>query len=148
MGNRYRIMRERQQKKVDDVFAEIVFFAFNENQFQEGMKKIGAKSPSELYRLGSSGGFYKKKDAQRIRQLFSDLECETAEAFRTGGSEFAKEAFLEEMANHEYGYTHDLEPVLDDLGFTEDQVVNTPYLTDGLRMALSCFPDFMEVKDE
>lgn len=146
MGNRYRDLRKRQQEKTDKLFKETVFFAFNEKQLQEGMKQIGARFTSELYRLGSTGGFYKKTDAPKIHQLFSDLAAERAEAFKNGGAEFAKEAFLEEMANHEYGYTYDLDPVFDALGFTEDEVASTPYLAEGLRMAMESIRDCMEVK--
>ena len=65
MGNRYRDLRKRQQKKTDKLFKETVFFAFNEKQLQEGMKQIGARFTSELYRMGSTGGFYKKTDAPK-----------------------------------------------------------------------------------
>ena len=146
MANRYSALRKRQQEKINKVFHETVFFAFNEEQFNHGMEKIGARFTSELYRLGNSGGYYKKTDAPKIRQLFSDLEAERVEAFRNGGAEFAKEAFLEEMANHEYGYTYDLDPVIEALGFTEDEVAGTPYLAEGLQMALSCYRDCMEVR--
>lgn len=147
MENRYGILRHKQQEKADAVMHEYVFFAFSESQFEEGMKKIGAKFTSELYRLGDSGGFYKKTDAPKIRQLFSDLDAETKEAFRTGGAEFVKEAFLYEMGNHEYGLTYDLEPVLDSLGLTMEEVLSIPYMADGLKMAKESFRDCMEVKE-
>ena len=45
----YQEMRARQQREVN---ALPLGFAFNEQQFQEMMQKLGVSSPDELYRLG------------------------------------------------------------------------------------------------
>ena len=54
----YQELRTRQQKEVD---ALPLGFAFSEKQFEEMKAKLGVKENSELYRLGSTGGFYRKR---------------------------------------------------------------------------------------
>ena len=63
----YQELRTRQQKEVD---ALPLGFAFSEKQFEEMKAKLGVKENSELYRLGNTGGFYRKIDADLIIGTF------------------------------------------------------------------------------
>ena len=78
-----------------------VFFAFGREQFKEQMEKRGLteNDTDKIYRLGDSGGFYLKSDADVIRAFFSKGD-ELPELMKD--HDFAVGAFYYEMANHEY----------------------------------------------
>ena len=75
MPNRYKALRDKQQHEVNEF---PFFFAFNEDQFAKGMKSLGL-SPGEegkLYRLGSTGGFYRRTDSGKLKEMFSRMPIE------------------------------------------------------------------------
>lgn len=53
----------------------------------------------------------------------------------TDGTGFIKDMFLYELANHEYCITYDLEPTLDALHLSEDDVLNDEKLMHELKLA-------------
>lgn len=125
----YTEMQDRHRKEWNDF---PMFFAFNDSQFAEGMKKLGLK-PSDtkkIYKLGSSGGFYRKSDATALREMIDrqDVEEKTAIAADANGTGFAFEMFYHELANHEYCVTYDVTEVLDALGYTVDDINNNEQL--------------------
>lgn len=125
----YTEMRDRHQKEWNDF---PMFFAFSDSQFAEGMKKLGLK-PSDtkkIYKLGSSGGFYRKSDADTLREMIDrqDAEEKAAIAADTNGTGFAFEMFYHELANHEYCVTYDVTEALDALGYTVDDINNNEQL--------------------
>ena len=137
--NRYAEMRKRQQEEVN---ALPIGFAFGNRQFEEMMRGWGLdpeKDLDKIYRLGSTGGYYKKSDAQLIRDTFSrhEAEREAAIAEDKTGEGFIYEMFLCELNNHEYGYTMDTEETLDTLGYTADEVLADPRLKRGIEKAVT-----------
>lgn len=137
--NRYAEMRQRQQQEVN---ALPLGFAFGNKQFDEMMRGWGLdpdKDVDKIYKLGGTGGFYKKTDAQLIRDTFSrhNAELEEAIAEDTTGEGFIYEMFLYELDNHEYGYTRDTEDTLDALGYTADEVLGDPRLKRGIEKAVT-----------
>ena len=97
------------------------------------------KDLDKIYRLGSTGGYYKKTDAQLIRDTLNRHEAELREAIdgdKTGEG-FIYEMFLYELDNHEYGYTRDTEDTLDALGYTADEVLGDPRLKRGIEKAVT-----------
>lgn len=48
------------------------------------------------------------------------------------GEGFIYQMFADEMADHEYGYTGDLEEVLEAVGMTLEEIANNPALSAGL----------------
>lgn len=125
----YTEMRDRHQKEWNDF---PMFFAFNDSQFTEGMKKLGLK-PSEtkkIYKLGSTGGFYRKSDATALREMIDrhHAEEETAIAADIDGTGFAFEMFYHELANHEYCVTYDVTDALNALGYTMTKINNSEHL--------------------
>lgn len=137
--NRYAEMRQRQQQEVN---ALPLGFAFSNKQFDEMMRGWGLdpdKDVDKIYKLGGTGGFYKKADAQLIRDTFSrhNAELEEAIAEDTTGEGFIYEMFLCELDNHEYGYTRDTEDTLDALGYTADEVLGDPRLKRGIEKAVT-----------
>lgn len=139
MMNRYADMRRRQQQAVN---ALPIGFAFSNKRFDEMMRSWGLdpeKDLDKIYKLGDTGGFYKKTDAQLIRNTFNkhDAELQAAIAEDTTGEGFIYEMFLYELDNHEYGYTRDTEDALDALGYTADEVLGAPRLKRGIEKAVT-----------
>lgn len=132
--NSYLKMKERHQKEVNDF---PIFFAFSREQFAEGMKKLGLEpgDTSQIYRLGNTGGYYRKTDAQALDELFERHAAEIKDARLD--AEYVYEMFDYELANHEYCVTYDLSDTLDALGLTMEEVNENPILKEGLKKALS-----------
>ena len=133
--NKYLELRERQQAEVDSF---PMFFAFNRNQFDEGMRSLGLK-PSDtkkIYSIGA-GGFIRKTDSDALHEMLdrhADEMMAAIDADKTGDG-FIFDMFNYELANHEYNYTHDPEPTLDSLGLTMEIVKADNRLLHGWRKA-------------
>ena len=137
--NKYAELRQRQQQEVN---ALPIGFAFGNRQFEEMMRGWGLDPEKDLdiiYRLGRTGGYYKKTDAQLIHDTFCshDAELQAAIAEDKTGEGFIYEMFLCELDNHEYGYTMDTEETLDTLGYTADEVLADPRLKRGIEKAVT-----------
>lgn len=135
--NRYAEMKNRHSKEIGEL---PIKFAFSNQQFTEMMNGWGlspTKDLDKIFRLGSTGGFYKKTDAPQIKEVFKrhDEELEAAIAADSTGKGFIYEMFLNEMENHEYSYTGDLEETLDALGYTAEDIEKDKRLSVGLLMA-------------
>lgn len=136
--NKYREMRDRHQKEFDSF---PMFFAFNDKQFEEGMKRLGlqANETDKIYKMGVSGGFYRRSDAKAFRDLLDRQakEMEDAIAADETGDGFAFDMFSYELANHEYGYTGELADTLDALGLTLKEIRADAKLTHALEKAIA-----------
>lgn len=139
MGNRYLEVKRQNEELMNRTFEGVVFFAFSNEQFRKGMEKIGARDESELYKMGNTGGFYKKTDADIIRKLFADMQKAEEDALEEGGEEYAGQMFSYELDNHEFGYTMELEDTLYGLGLDPEEIQGNPVLYNGLKMALKRF---------
>ena len=133
--NAYAEMKERHQKRVN---ALPIKFAFSMKQFREAMESWGLteNDTDKIYKLGG-GGFYRREDSKLIFGTFEENEIEMKAAISNDidGSGFIKDMFRYELANHEYCITYDLEPTLDALGLSVDDVNASPALLNGLRLA-------------
>lgn len=133
--NNYMKLRNKHQEEIN---AFPMFFAFNDKQFEEGMKKFGLtiNDTDKIYKLGSTGGFYRKSDSQMLRDMFERHSQEIDDAIKND-DQFVYEMFLYELGNHEYCITYDLEPTLDACGLTEDEVLSDQRLLNLLKKAKS-----------
>ena len=131
----YRQLRERQQQEFN---ALPIKFAFNKQQFAEGMAALGLAPEDEdkIYTLGS-GSFYRRSDAELIAGTMKRHDRELAEAFAADatGEGFIYSAMLYELDNHEYGYTGDPEDALAALGYTLEEVAGDARLYAGFKKA-------------
>lgn len=118
----YAQMKKRHQEEVNDF---PMIFAFNGNQFREGMAKLGLR-PDETEKIVSigAGGYIRKSDADALKALFRRQKREKAEAMAADkdGSGYLYQMFRAELSNHEYGYTRDAESALEALGITWEQL--------------------------
>ena len=72
MKNQYQELRNRQQEEVN---AFPMFFAFDQRQFAEGMRRLGLR-PSDMnqvYAIAGTGGFYRKSDAPKLHEIVSSF---------------------------------------------------------------------------
>ena len=134
--NAYAEMKERHQKRVNTL---PIKFAFGMKQFREMMESWGLTEDDtdKIYKMGGTGGFYRREDSKLIFGTLEENEIEMQAAIRNDldGSGFIRDMFSYELANHEYCITHDLEPTLDALGLSEDDVNASPALLNGLKLA-------------
>lgn len=127
--NKYIKLKEQHQKEVNEF---PIMFAFSNEQFKEGMDKLGIRSEAELVSIGY-GGFVRKTDAKAYMTMLARMSYEEKEAMKD--PEYCYEAFLYELGNMEYCITGDLGDVLGALGLTEEEVMKNSMLCDALRRA-------------
>ena len=135
--NKYLALKRKHQQDVN-VFP--VFFAFCIEQFEMGMASFGLtpNDTDKICRLGDTGGFYLRTDADRLIEMLKRHEKEEQEAILadTDGNGYIYQMFLYELANHEYGYTWDVTDTLDALGMTAEEVAGSKPLSRGLNKAI------------
>jgi len=138
--NTYLALKEKHAKEVNDF---PMFFAFSNDQFAEGMQKIGL-NPSETDKIYSAGagGYYKKTDAEKLHAMFKTHDDEMKQA-RTN-EEFIFHMFDYELGNHEYTYTGEVDQTLDALGLTMEEINNNELLSNGLKKAKKAQWDWNE----
>ena len=114
-------------------------FAFSQAQFVEGMAKLGLgpDDTDKVYKLGGTGGFYRKADAPKLREMWQrqNREMDEAIAADTTGEGFIFDMFSYELSNHEFMVTGTSRDALDALGLTIEEVKASPALAHGLKLA-------------
>ena len=118
MTNLYVDLQDKHQAEYD---AFPMMFAFSNEQFEEGLKKLDA-TPKEIVSLGY-GTYIRKADISDFEKMVTRLNNEKSEMLNNN-DRYLYQAFLYELANHEYGYTYDIEPTLQALGLTADQIAD------------------------
>ena len=133
----YKDLIERQQQEVN---AFPLGFAFSDKQFGEMMEKWGLKPTDthKIYRLPWCGCFVQKKDAEARHVMFDRHAKERKQAIAEDldGTGYIYQMFAYELANHEYGYTYNIEPALDACGLSVEDVQQNQALKAGLCKAL------------
>lgn len=102
--NDYQEMQQKHQKEVNDF---PMFFAFNQEQFKEGMKSLGLK-PTQTYKVCSliAGGVCRKEDAKLFTEMLLRQHRERRNALMTD-DKFLSDALNYELSNHEFVVTGD-----------------------------------------
>ena len=136
MLNAYRTLKTQQEKEFN---AFPMVFAFSDDQFKEAMAELGLKvtDTDKIYKT-QGGGFYKKTDSQRLSDMLNTHTSAMNNAIKADktGEGFIFDMFDYELSNHEFCYTHDTEDTLNALGLSGDEVINSPTLATGLRLAM------------
>lgn len=134
-NNLYRELKSKQEEEINNF---PMMFAFSQSQFAEGMKKLGleATDTDKIYSLGG-GGYYKKSDAETLKNMTSNHEKEMKESIENDltGEGFIYDMFYYELNNHEYGYTGDIEDTLNCLDLTMEEINNNENLLNGFKKA-------------
>ena len=135
--NPYVAMKKRHMQEISDF---PMAFAFSDKQFVEGMQKLGL-SPQEtnlVYKLGDTGGFYRRTDAPALHEIFYRHQKELQDAIDADptGEGFIYDMFAYELANHEYSYTQDLKSTLEALDLSPEDFIKNKKLAHGLKKAI------------
>ena len=134
----YAEKKNRHQKEVNGF---PMFFAFTNDQFNAGMKKLGLnqEDTDKIYKLGNTGGYYRRDDAENLHGMFERHRSEMQAAIEADkkGNGFIFQMFHYELANHEYVVTGDLTDTLNALGLTMEDVQNSKPLSNGLNKAIT-----------
>lgn len=125
-------LKRSRQNRVNEYLSKYAFFAFSEEQFREGLKKLGAKE-EDLLPLSGTGGFILRDKAQGLYEILKEIDQEKQAAL--SDPESAYKLFLHELADHEYSYTGDETETLDSLGLTREEVEQSDVLSSALRKA-------------
>lgn len=93
----YLDFKKRQQKEFEDF---PIAYAFNDKQLEEALEKLGA-TKEECVSVFGHGDIVRRQDAKNLVKLFTRHDKELKEKLKSD-PEFAYEAILYEMDNHEY----------------------------------------------
>ena len=132
----YKEMKDRQQAEIN---AFPFIWAFNENQFADGMRRLGLDPTADrgqIVHVGG-GGYIRKADKKALEDLFTKHRRELQEAIAADktGDGFIYDMFYTELANHEYSYTGDVTDAVNACGLTVEQLNANPALIKGLKKA-------------
>jgi hypothetical protein len=110
--------QELKQNHKNLINAFPMFFAFSNDQFNDALQLKGLNQ-SEIMSIGS-GGFIKKSDSTKFDALLNQMNTEMDENLQNDA--FLMDAFLYELANHEYGITYDTDDTLNALGLDAEKL--------------------------
>lgn len=124
----------RRTKTYNDFANKYIFWAFNDEQFADGMRKLGLNidDTDKIYRT-YLGGFILRERSAEHKELIEKLDKELKELMQN--YDFAVDAFYSELANHEYCVTYDSREALGALNLTIKEVNDNPTLRSALRYA-------------
>lgn len=147
MTETYVEMKDRQQKEYNENTKGCVFFAFSNQQFDEGMKKVGLKpeETDKIYKLGH-GGFILRTKSHDYNEMILRFVNEQQQAIADDkdGTGYIRQMFEYEMNNHEYGYTRDITDTLDAVGLTAEEIASDERLLNGFKIAKKAVIDWFD----
>lgn len=98
-----------------------LFFAFNTDQFKEGIEKIGLNEGEKVVSIGA-GGYLKKSRVNDFNALMDKHKKERT-ALRKDKKKLI-DALVYELDNHEFNYSGDPEDAVLAVGYTMDTIPN------------------------
>jgi len=115
----YQELKQRQQKELNEF--EGIFFAFSNEQFNKGMKKIGLlkEDTGQIFSLGA-GGYILKTKSKAFNDLFKRHADEKKK--RNADEKFIFESLCYELNNHEFCITGDPTEALEALELNREDV--------------------------
>ena len=94
----YLEMKRRHEEEMNDF---PIAYAFNDEQLQQALEKLGATSRKECVTVFGHGDIVKRENAKPLVDMLERHTNEIRDKLRED-VEFAEAAFLYEMDNHEY----------------------------------------------
>jgi len=135
--NKYKELKDKQEKELN---AFPMFFAFNKQQFNEGMERLGLRpeQTTEILKLRNTGGYIRKSDDANFSSMWSRFNKEHSEAISADetGDGFIFDMFFYELENHEFIITWEIADTLDALCLSLEEVTDKPNLRNGLNKAI------------
>lgn len=136
----YKDMRNRQEQETHAFIAEHAFFAFTDEQFNEGLVKLGiakGEAVKVLVHIGANCYMLKsKRDAYKALAEKQEAELMENIAQDPTGDGFIFDMFYYELGNHEYAITGELGPSLMACGISVQDLKDNPALYEGLKKAV------------
>ena len=134
----YEELKECYRKKINDYLKQYAFFAFNEEQYTEGLKKLHVTDPDDVIPIGA-GGYMLQDQTDGFREILEAESRERSDAIADpiNGLQFATGMFKYELNNHEYSYTGDITETIEALGYSLADIDNSPRLKQALQDACS-----------
>jgi len=114
-----------------------IFYAFSDDQFNEGIAKIGITQDEvkeKLYNLGG-GGYILKSESKNMERMLQNASDEL-DAILNDKKQLL-DALSYELMNHEYCITYDTSDALDALGLKESDI-DADVMRKAKKAALSC----------
>ena len=112
----YKQLKERQEAEVKSFIKEYCFFAFSNDQFEEGMKNLNLDPAADGNKIARipGGGFVLKEHLKEFNAMIDKHENETRAGIKADpdGKGFLYQLLTATMFNHEYGLTQDDEEAL------------------------------------
>ena len=136
---KYLELRKRQEQAITDF--DGIFYAFNKNQFEEGMIKVGLNmdDTKEILSLGA-GGYIVKDKRKQFERIFEHYSKTLKEQLKK--KDFLLDALTYELQNHEFCITYSFEQTFDALGITLDDIKELEFgmevLNEAKNKALEC----------
>lgn len=124
----YQELKKKLQDRYNQFLSENGFFAFSDEQFEDGKKKIQTPNNEDITSIGM-GGYIKKSSKDEYSKLIKETSKEEKDWLLD--HENLKQALWYELANHEYQYTEEIEDTLDALSLPDgywDNPVNQELL--------------------
>ena len=137
MANLFRQLQARQEKELNEFIRANMFFAFTDEQFQEGLKKLGIEGGAGAVTRTPAGGYVRTEKAGEFLQIMRQMKAERDAAITdpTTGRQFIYDMFVAVLADTEYQFTGDTADALELLGYTAEDIDADPALKDGLQRA-------------
>ena len=141
--NRYDELKQKHQKEYDKFAKGRIFYAFNAEQFEKGLKEINFdKTSGEKLvpiKIGSyaTGAYIRKSHSSELNDLFMKQNKELEQAIENDptGDGFIFDMFDSELSNHEYNYTYDPSDALSACGIDMKDLNANERLTHGFEKA-------------
>ena len=99
---------------------EGIFYAFSDQQFRDGMAKLGLKTEYDKISSLGGGGYILKERIAEFKAMFARHSAVRKEFLSV--EENLVNAIEYELGNHEYCISGDIEPALEALGLKETDV--------------------------
>jgi hypothetical protein len=133
----YRQMKDRHQAEIN---ALPIAFAFSRDQYARQLDSWGiTEAEAEAGAIVSiGGGFIRASDRDLVTSAFNRIAEEKAAAIAADhdGTGFIYQMFFDELNNHEYIYTRDIDETLDALNITNNDLAENKALLSGLNLAV------------
>lgn len=117
----YQELKQKHQKEVNDYLKDTAFFAFSNEQMQEGIKRLNVSPDNKIFELGA-GGYMLSSAKNGWLELLKNQKQELKD-FRKKQKNL-KDLIMTELSNHEYIYSQDDDLILEVCGISKDEFEN------------------------
>lgn len=121
------------------------FYAFNDEQFQEGLEKLKVTSKNDVASYGF-GGYIRKSDIPEYKKLLDNIHQMKQDALKDFN--YCVEAFEYELYNHECYYSGDITSAIYAVGLTFDEVKKSEFLSKAFAQAYNKYFKYMNNHQE